>query len=205
LTSVEDRGAARTSRLVRALLYSPFVILIASGTRLLLIDNYDTTTATAIAAAGGVVGTLLGTIVPLLPPLLPIICLGAAVARKGLALLFATLATALISTTYAPLSEDQKDAWESFRGFIGRSVSLDWAAMWHYWPLAASCGAIGLMLTIWDPPPGLKVDPEEPILSIINLILRLLVGLVVAAICALVALLSQNLYSEAYSRPMKLR
>lgn len=107
MTSVEDRGAARTSRLVRALLYSPFVILIVSGARLLLTDNYDTTTATAtaIAAAGGVVGTLLGTIVPLLPPLLPIICLGAAVARKWLALLFVTLATALISTTYAPLSE----------------------------------------------------------------------------------------------------
>jgi hypothetical protein len=101
--------------------------------------------------------------------------------EKWLALLFAKLATALISTTYAPLSEAQKDAWESSRGFIDRSVGLDWAAMWHYWPLAASCGAIGLMLTIWDPPPGLKVDPEEPILSIINLILRLLVGLVVAA------------------------
>jgi hypothetical protein len=58
--------------------------------------------------------------------------------EKWLALLFAKLATALISTTYAPLSEAQKDAWESSRGFIDRSVGLDWAAMWHYWPLGSN-------------------------------------------------------------------
>jgi hypothetical protein len=196
VTSIADRGAARTSRLVRALLLSPFVILIASATRLLLVGNYDTTTATTIAAAGGVVGTLLGTIVPLLPPLLPIVCLVVAVIRKWSVLLFTILATALVSTTYTPLSEARKNAWYSFyHEFLVRARSLDWASVWHSWPLAAICAAIGAILVFWDPPPGLAVDANRPIVSIIMLVLRLPISLVVAAICALVALLSQNLYS----------
>jgi hypothetical protein len=196
LTSVAEHGAARTSGLVKALLLSPFIILIASATRLLLIGNYDTTTAIAIAAAGGVVGTLLGTIAPLLPPFLPIICLGAAVTRRWLTLLFAALATALVSTTYAPLSEGRKNAWHSFgHEFLIRAKVFDLQSMWHYWPLAAICAGIGTFLTLWDPPQGLRMDPNSLAVSMIALVFRLAFSAVVGATCAFIALLAQNIYS----------
>jgi hypothetical protein len=57
----------RSSRWLRALLLSPVVLLFISATRLILVSNYDTTTATTIATSGGFVATLLGTVVPLLP------------------------------------------------------------------------------------------------------------------------------------------
>jgi hypothetical protein len=60
-----------TSRGLMTLALSPFIILLASGTRLILISNYDTTTATTMAASGSLGETLLGTVIPLLPPFLP--------------------------------------------------------------------------------------------------------------------------------------
>src|SRR4051794_1668012 len=70
---------------------SPLVLLFATGTRLLVISNYDTTTASTIASENGAVGTLLGTLIPLLPAFLPVV---------GLVLLMNRnfLAAALIST-----------------------------------------------------------------------------------------------------------
>ena len=76
-----------------ALALSPLVILIASGTRLLVMANYDTTTATTVAASGGLGETLLGTIVPLLPPFLPAVCVILAIFREWFLLAFAGLST----------------------------------------------------------------------------------------------------------------
>jgi hypothetical protein len=90
----------RRSRAFKAALLSPAVILFASATRLLLISNYDTTTATTIASAAGVVGTLLGTVVPLLPPYLPILTILLAAARRWTLAGFAGCATVLLSPTY---------------------------------------------------------------------------------------------------------
>lgn len=54
-----------------ALLLSPVGLLLISATRLLIISDYNTTTATTIAASGGYVNTLLGTVMPLVPIFLP--------------------------------------------------------------------------------------------------------------------------------------
>jgi hypothetical protein len=58
-----------------ALLLSPVGLLIISATRLLIISDYNTTTATAVAASGGYVNTLLGSVIPLVPLLLPYLAL----------------------------------------------------------------------------------------------------------------------------------
>src|SRR5215469_2453519 len=53
------------------LLLSPVGLLLISVTRLMVIANYNTTTAVTIASSGGYVNTLLGTSIPLVPLLLP--------------------------------------------------------------------------------------------------------------------------------------
>src|ERR1700690_1266961 len=54
-----------------ALILSPVGILLISTTRLLIISNYSTSTATSIVSSGGYVNTLLGTIIPLVPIFMP--------------------------------------------------------------------------------------------------------------------------------------
>jgi hypothetical protein len=90
----------RTSRAVKALLLSPIVVLFASATRLLIISNYDTTTATAMASSAGVVGTLLGTIIPILPLFLPALLVFLIVVRRWALALLTGLAAAVISPAY---------------------------------------------------------------------------------------------------------
>jgi len=64
-----------TGRLSRsatiALIASPVGLLLISVARVLIISNYDTTTASAIVSSGGYVDTLLGTTIPLIPVFLP--------------------------------------------------------------------------------------------------------------------------------------
>ena len=68
-----------TGRLSRsatiALIASPVGLLLISVARLLVISNYDTTTASAIVSSGGYVDTLLATTIPLIPIFLPYIAL----------------------------------------------------------------------------------------------------------------------------------
>lgn len=68
-----------TGRLSRsatiALIASPVGLLLISVARVLIISNYDTTTASAIVSSGGYVDTLLGTTIPLIPIFLPYVAL----------------------------------------------------------------------------------------------------------------------------------
>jgi uncharacterized protein (UPF0297 family) len=50
---------------------SPAAIILLSITRLLIVSNYQTTTAIAVASTSGAVTTLLGTLIPLVPVFLP--------------------------------------------------------------------------------------------------------------------------------------
>src|SRR5215469_8005495 len=54
-----------------ALLLSPVGLLLISVTRLMIVADYNPTTATTIASSGGYVNTILGTVVPLVPLFLP--------------------------------------------------------------------------------------------------------------------------------------
>jgi hypothetical protein len=124
VASSSDRTVL-TSRRVKALILSPIVILFASAARLLIISNYDTTTATTIASSAGVVGTLLGTVVPLLPPFLPAIIVFFIIFRRwGLALLTA-LFTALVSPMYiTSAKEGLRTAADSGRETWGEIIGV---------------------------------------------------------------------------------
>jgi hypothetical protein len=90
----------RSSGAVRALLLSPIVVLFASAARVLIIANYNTTTATTMAASAGVVSTLLGTIVPILPLFLPALLVVLVVFRRWAYVVLTAVATAFVSPVY---------------------------------------------------------------------------------------------------------
>ena len=92
----------RSSGAVRALLLSPIVVLFASAARVLIIANYNTTTATTMAASAGVVSTLLGTVVPILPLFLPALLVVLIVFRRWAYALLTAVATAFVSPVYTP-------------------------------------------------------------------------------------------------------
>jgi hypothetical protein len=80
-----------------ALLLSPVGILLVSITRLLIVSNYNTATASTIASSGGYVDTLLGTLIPVVPLITPYFVLVLLFFnRTGLTIL-ALLATIFIS------------------------------------------------------------------------------------------------------------
>src|SRR5437879_6278988 len=58
-----------------ALLLSPAGIILIAVIRLLIISNYNVTTALAIASTGGYINTLFGTVLPMVPVLLPYLAL----------------------------------------------------------------------------------------------------------------------------------
>jgi hypothetical protein len=94
-----------TRRRTFTILLSPVALLIISATRLLIVGNYNTTTAQAIASSGGYVNTLLGTIMPLVPIGLPYLAVLFLIYRRFLlsALSFAA-AICVSPTRLAPLT-----------------------------------------------------------------------------------------------------
>src|SRR5262249_5236264 len=88
-----------------ALLLSPVGVLLISATRLLVISDYNTTTATTIAASGGYVNTLLGTVMPLVPVFLPYFALALLLFKRFILSALTFGAALLISPTrLAPIT-----------------------------------------------------------------------------------------------------
>ncbi len=92
-----------TGRLSRsatiALIASPVGILLISVARLLIISNYDTTTASAIVASGGYLDTLLGSTIPLVPIFLPYLALALLYFNRVILGILALATTLIISPT----------------------------------------------------------------------------------------------------------
>jgi hypothetical protein len=99
-----------------ALLLSPVGLLLISVTRLLIVSDYSTVTASAVVSSGGYVDSLLGTIIPIVPLVLPYIMLILLFFNRVILGVLALLATALTSpvTIGRPAFEDlaRKD-WHS--------------------------------------------------------------------------------------------
>jgi hypothetical protein len=86
-------------------LLSPIGLLLISATRLLIISDYNTTTATTIAASGGYVDTVLGTVMPLVPIFLPYLALALLLFKRFILSALAFGAALLVSPTrLAPLT-----------------------------------------------------------------------------------------------------
>ena len=87
------------SRRAVALLLSPLGLVIISVGRLLIISDYNTTTATAVASSTGYVNTLLGTLIPLVPAFIPYIALLLLLLRQFVLSIIAFAFTAFIAPT----------------------------------------------------------------------------------------------------------
>jgi hypothetical protein len=111
-----------------AVILSPIGVLLLSAARLIVVSNYNTTTAITVASSGGYINTLLGSIIPLVPVFAPYLALALLLFKRFflgiLTLVFAALitptrisATDLVSlakadwsqlvTLAAPFSSDQ--------------------------------------------------------------------------------------------------
>jgi hypothetical protein len=87
------------------LLLSPVGLLLISVTRLMIIADYNTTTAVTIASSGGYINTLLGTAIPLIPILLPYFAILLLLFRRFILSALAFGASILITPTrLAPIT-----------------------------------------------------------------------------------------------------
>ena len=113
VTTATRRASFWTRRNV-ALILSPVGLLLISVTRLLIVADYNTTTATAIASSGGYVNTLLGTVIPLVPIILPYLAIVLLIFRRFVLSTLTFGATLLVSPTrLAPLTalNSLKEDW----------------------------------------------------------------------------------------------
>jgi hypothetical protein len=84
-----------------ALLLSPIGLLIVSAARLLIVANYNPSTALGVLSSQSYVNALLGTVVPLVPVFMPYVALLFLVANRFILGVMALLAAVLISPTPA--------------------------------------------------------------------------------------------------------
>jgi hypothetical protein len=204
----QPRSGVRVPRSVRLLIASPVVILFASATRLLLISNYDSSTATELAASGGVVGTLLGTVVPLLAPYLPLLCILLAIVRKWVLLSLSMAATALLSPAHAKPEAGWKSSYAVLRWFWETVRHFEWESLWTTeFKWAAGCAVAGAAISIFVAPEALlfenvlwSVDSTEgKVLGLILfVVLRFAYAAVVASICAVVVPFVNTVYTVPF-------
>lgn len=88
-----------------ALILSPAGVLLISAGRLIIVANFNTTTAVTIASTGGFVNTLLGTIIPLVPVFMPYLALLLLLFRRFLLSIMTFIFAAFISPTSITLAE----------------------------------------------------------------------------------------------------
>jgi hypothetical protein len=91
-----------TTRQSLAWLLSPFGILLIAAGRLIVVSDYNTTTAVTIASSGGFLNTLLGSVIPLVPIFMPYLALLLLLFRRFLLSLLAFVFAIFI--TPAPIS-----------------------------------------------------------------------------------------------------
>jgi len=89
-----------TTRRSIALILSPVGVLLISAGRLIIVANFNTTTAVTIASSGGFVNTLLGTAIPLVPVFMPYVALLLLLTRHFLLSIMTFIFAAFISPTF---------------------------------------------------------------------------------------------------------
>jgi hypothetical protein len=117
-----------------ALIASPIGLLLISAARLIVVSNYNTTTAVTIAASGGYVNTLLGSIIPLIPVFAPYLALILLLFRRFILSIIVFIFAAFITPT--PI---QPTALLSL-------ASADWLQLLHLLPHTQIFVAAGIVL-----------------------------------------------------------
>ncbi|MFI7696084.1 hypothetical protein ACIBQ6_43935 [Nonomuraea sp. NPDC049655] len=114
MTTVQrELPSRKMSNTLRIFILSPIVLIFGSAIRLLIISNYDSSTAGAIASLGGVAGTLLGTLVPLIPPFFPVMAFCLYLLRMWKSLLAALIGMAVVVPAYASVPESLGRGWNA--------------------------------------------------------------------------------------------
>lgn len=106
---------------MRALIASPFVVLMLIGTRLIIVSNYNTETAVTLLRSGGTLDTVLGSVIPLLPLLLPTVFILFLILRQWYGAAVAAVCSLLVATlapSYSTFSTVPGQAWDRFLWFI---------------------------------------------------------------------------------------
>jgi hypothetical protein len=129
-----------TTRRSIALILSPVGLLLISAARLIIVANFNTTTAVTIASSGGVVNTLLGTIIPLVPVFIPYIALLLLLTRHFLLSIMTFVFAAFISPTSITAAEGLRVA----QAYWNRTV----AAFHSYQAIALVILAI-IFIAVW--------------------------------------------------------
>jgi hypothetical protein len=94
-----------TAKKSLALILSPVGLLLISAARLIIVANFNTTTAVTIASTGGFVNTLLGTVIPLVPVFIPYLALVLLLFRRFLLSIMTFAFAAFISPTSVSFAE----------------------------------------------------------------------------------------------------
>ncbi|MBO0784268.1 MAG: hypothetical protein J2P37_36150, partial [Ktedonobacteraceae bacterium] len=94
-----------TTRKSIALILSPFGIILIAAARLIIVANFNTTTAVTIASSGGFVNTLLGTLIPMVPVFIPYLALTLLLFRRFLLSIMTFVFAAFISPTSLTLAD----------------------------------------------------------------------------------------------------
>jgi hypothetical protein len=162
-----------------AVVLTPFGLALVSAVRLLIISDYNTTTAATIASSGGYVNTLLGTLISAIPIFMPYLALLLLAFRRFILSAMALVATALISPTPRPpngILHAMQDDWHVAIQWIANNkesaylatiililliwslrsmpaIGDPWASMLHWtWALAAVFVLLPYLFTIYPAP-----------------------------------------------------
>jgi len=133
---------AGLSRLTIGLILSPIGLVLISAARLIVVSDYNTTTAVTIASSSGYFNTLLGSVIPLIPVFAPYVALILLLFKRFFLSIIAFIFTAFITPT--PLTLPQllaiaKSDWHQ----LAPLVSGEWlitvavvltiiAVLWNY-------------------------------------------------------------------------
>ncbi|MBW0103661.1 hypothetical protein [Pseudonocardia sp. KRD291] len=135
---------------MRIALLSPIPILLIASARLLVVTNYDTTSAVALASGGGLVETLIGTVIPLLPPYLPVATIFFLVNRNGQLAAISAALTIIISPAYVDIGAGLRSTWDDLKQLWVLLWARDWSALWESQRLVVVVAGIAAILgLIW--------------------------------------------------------
>ena len=129
-----------TTRRSIALILSPVGLLLISAARLIIVANFNTTTAVTIASSGGFVNTLLGTVIPLVPVFVPYVALLLLVTRHFLLSIMTFIFAAFIAPTSITAAEGLRVADE----YWNRTI-----AAFHNYRTTALVILIAIFIAVW--------------------------------------------------------
>ena len=109
-----------------ALILSPIGLLLISAGRLIIVSNYNTTTAVTIAASGGYVSTLLGSVIPLVAIFAPYMALILLLLKRFLLSVMLFVFAAFITPSPLSLHDAARIASVDWRlGLTGAPLLVD--------------------------------------------------------------------------------